>query len=240
LWERNESIGGALAVAALARGNAKYGDWIAWQGERLERAGVELTLERTATADDALASGADVIVIATGATPRIPAVPGIDADNVHTAASALHGNAPLGRRVAVIAEDDGPAQLSVSDHLAGLGHEVTLIHQTIAPAPLVGKYSNGGMLSRLIDGGVQFVPMARLAAVCGDTLQLRSSYGTRDWTLGPFDSIVLVTGAIPNDSLYREVKVHHPAVHILGDAFAPRRMVFATRQAFELAQTLLS
>ena len=29
------------------------------------------------------------------------------------------------------------------------------------------------------------------------------------------------------------------AVHLLGDAFAPRRVVFATRQAFELSRTLL-
>jgi hypothetical protein len=39
--------------------------------------------------------------------------------------------------------------------------------------------------------------------------------------------------------LYRELKGRHVGVHILGDAFAPRRMVFATRQAFELARTLL-
>ncbi len=42
-----------------------------------------------------------------------------------------------------------------------------------------------------------------------------------------------------HDALFRELKHEHPDVHILGDAFAPRRMVFATRQAFDLAQTLL-
>jgi hypothetical protein len=51
---------------------------------------------------------------------------------------------------------------------------------------------------------------------------------------------VLATGAIPDDALYRELRGRHDAVHLLGDAFAPRRMVFATRQAFDLARTLLA
>jgi hypothetical protein len=36
-----------------------------------------------------------------------------------------------------------------------------------------------------------------------------------------------------------ELEGRHPSLHLLGDAYASRRMVFATRQAFELAQTLL-
>ena len=151
----------------------------------------------------------------------------------------LRGDAALGKRVAVIAENDGPAPLSVSDHLASLGHEVTLIYQSAAPSPLVGKYSNGGMFARLIDGGVEFVPMARAVGITGTHVQLASSYGRRNWSVGPIDSVVLVAGSIPNDALYRQLKGRHQSVHILGDAFAPRRMVFATRQAFELASTLL-
>jgi len=34
------------------------------------------------------------------------------------------------------------------------------------------------------------------------------------------------------------VKALHPDVHLLGDAFAPRRMVSATRQAWALARLL--
>jgi len=239
LWERNDAIGGALAVAALARGNTKYAEWIRWQTNRLQRVGVRAMLGRTATVVDVLAAAADIVLIATGATPRVPAIVGADADHVHTAAVALQGQAALGRRVAVIAEDDGPAQLSVTDHLAGLGHDVTLIYQTPGPAPLVGKYSNGGMLARLFDDGVDFVPMARVTAIEGATLRLASSYGNRRWTIDGVDSVVLVTGSIPNDGLFRDLRDRHPHVHLLGDAFAPRRMVFATRQAFDLAQTLL-
>ena len=96
------------------------------------------------------------------------------------------------------------------------------------------------MLDRLVNGGVQFVPMARVVRIDGDRLSLASSYGQRVWELDGFDSVVLVTGSIPDDALYRELRSQRSDVHLLGDAFAPRRMVFATRQAFALAQTLLS
>ena len=239
LWERDGALGGALAIAAMARGNAIYRRWIDWQTDRLSRLGVDVRLGTTATVATAISAAADLIVVATGATPRIPPVPGVDSSRVHTAAAALRGDVRLGRRIAVISEDDGPAPLSVSDHLAGLGHDVTLIYQTTAPSPLVGKYSNGGMLARLIDGGVELVALARLTAIDSGCIELASSYGSRTWSAGPFDSIVLCTGAIGDDVLFRQLKHEHPDVHIVGDAFAPRRMVFATRQAFELAQTFL-
>jgi 2,4-dienoyl-CoA reductase-like NADH-dependent reductase (Old Yellow Enzyme family)/thioredoxin reductase len=256
LWEREDAIGGALGVAALARGNAIYRRWIDWQAARLDRARVDVHLGRCATADDVVAASADVVLVATGATPRVPPIPGVDGANVHTAVAALRDPSRLGPRVAVIAEDDGPAPLAVADHLAGLGHEVTIVYQSTAPSPLVGKYSNGGMLARLVDCGVTFVPMARAVEIAGDTAHLAvhhaphltshltahlaATYGRRRWTIGPFDAVVLATGAIPDDALYRELRGRHDAVHLLGDAFAPRRMVFATRQAFDLARTLLA
>lgn len=239
LWERNQAIGGALAMAALARGNRTYGDWIDHQAARLVRAGVDLRLGVEATLDDLLASEADVIAVATGATPRIPDIPGVDQPHVVTLAAALGGAVPEGARVVMICEDDGPAPLTVCDHLAGSGHAVTLVHQSTAPAPLVGKYSIGSMLARVIDSGVEFVPMARAVAIDGATVHLASAYGSRRWSLEGADAVVLATGSVPDDSLYRRLSARRDGVHLLGDAFAPRRMVFATRQAFALAQSLL-
>ena len=42
LRERNPHLGGALAVAALARANRRYQDWIDYQARRLEAAGVRV------------------------------------------------------------------------------------------------------------------------------------------------------------------------------------------------------
>ena len=67
LWERNPHLGGALAVAALARANRRYQDWIDYQARRLDAAGVRVVLGREATPNDVLAADVDVVGVATGA-----------------------------------------------------------------------------------------------------------------------------------------------------------------------------
>jgi NADPH-dependent 2,4-dienoyl-CoA reductase/sulfur reductase-like enzyme len=235
LWERDPHLGGALAVAALARPNRRYRAWIDYQERRLAAAGAGVSLGREATAGDVLAAGTDVVAVATGGSPRRPEVPGIDLPHVVTIADALTGAAELGAHVAVVVQDDGPAPMAVADHLAGLGHRVTLVHETSGLAPLVGKYSAGAMFSRLVDGGVTFVPMARLVGVEPGVVLLASTYGERRWGIDGVDHVVLACGSVGADGLYRELADRHPSVHLLGDAYAPRRVVFATRQAWALA-----
>ena len=127
--------------------------------------------------------------------------------------------------------------LAIADHLAADGHDVTLVYQTLAPSPLVGKYTIGAVMARLDEAGVTMVPMTRLVAVETGTLTVAHCYSGRRWTIDGVDSVVLACGSVPVDDLYHDVRADHPAVHLLGDAFAPRRMVFATRQAYELART---
>ena len=238
LWERQPHLGGLLSVATLARGNWKYRDWIAYQAARLERSGVVVRLGCEATPDDVLAAGADVVAVATGALPRRPSYPGAALPHVVTAAQALRGEIPLGHRIVVVSEDDGPAPLSVSDHLAGLGHHITLVYQGPSPSPGVGKYSIGTMLSRLGEAGTTFVPMMRATAFEPGRVHLIGTYGGAPRTLEDVDNVVLICGSIPQSGLYEALKHRHPYVRLLGDAFAPRRVVFATRQAWALAAAI--
>jgi NADPH-dependent 2,4-dienoyl-CoA reductase/sulfur reductase-like enzyme len=237
LWEREPELGGQLAVAARLRMNRNFRRWIDWQERRLARVGVDLRLDREATSDDVLGADADVVAVATGAGPRRSEVPGADREFVLSAAEAVTEPGRLGRRIVVISEDDRLAPLAIADQLAGDGHEVTVVHQTLAPSPLVGKYTIGAVLARLDVAGVTMVPATRLVAIDDGTLTLAHCFSGRRWTVEGVDSVVLACGAVPADDLFHELRSHHPAVHLLGDAFAPRRMVFATRQAYELART---
>jgi hypothetical protein len=49
---------------------------------------------------------------------------------------------------------------------------------------------------------------------------------------------VLACGYVSNVDLYLALKGAVPQLHLLGDAYAPRRVVFATRQAWALASLL--
>jgi len=199
---------------------------------------VELGLE--ASPGDVLERRPDVVVIATGARPRIPDVPGVDLPQVVTFVAALTGRAALGEKIVVVSEDDRPAPLAVADQLAGEGHQVTLVCQSPAPSPQAGKYSIGSMLARLDSAGVRLVPMARAVSFAPGVVELAHTYSNRRWTLDGADTVVLACGSVSDDTLYHELRHRHPAVHVLGDAYAPRRLSFATRQARELVRAVLA
>jgi 2,4-dienoyl-CoA reductase-like NADH-dependent reductase (Old Yellow Enzyme family)/thioredoxin reductase len=237
LWEREPELGGQLTVAARLRLNRAYADWVHWQQARLTRLGVDVRLDTAADVDQVLAASADVVAIATGARARRPEVPGVDLPHVSTATDVATGAVSLGRHVLVVSEDDRLAPLAVADHLAGTGCRVTLMYRSTAPSPLVGKYTIGAVLARLDEAAVSTIAMTRLVAVDSDRVTVANAYSGRRWTLDDVDSVVLACGAVPVDDLYHELKPRHPAVHLLGDAFAPRRVVFATLQAYELACT---
>jgi 2,4-dienoyl-CoA reductase-like NADH-dependent reductase (Old Yellow Enzyme family) len=240
LLEREDQVGGQLAVAALARTNHQYADWVAWQERRLQNLPVTVELGVEANLDAVLERRPDVVVVATGARPRVPDVPGVELPQVMTFVAALTGHAVLGDRVVVVSEDDRSAPLAVADHLAGAGHQVTLVYQSPAPSPQVGKYSIGSMLARLDADGVRLVPMARAVAFAPGVVELSHSYSNRCWTLDGVDTVVLACGSVSDDTLYHELRGRHRAVHLLGDAYAPRRLSFATRQARELVRAVLT
>ena len=239
LWEAADELGGQLRYAAMAPRHEMYAAYLDWQARRLRDRGVDVKLGHRATADEVAALSADVVAVATGATPRIPQIPGADGPSVVDVREVLAGRATVGARVLVVAQDDHVAPLSVADLLSGQGHEVVLTYATAGPAPLLGRYIVGGILGRLDAQGVRMRFMEEVVAIRGSSVVVRNVYSLREETVDGFDSVVLACGSVSDSALYDELKPRLGSVHVLGDAYAPRRLVFATKQAYALAELLV-
>ncbi|UOY01819.1 oxidoreductase [Blastococcus sp. PRF04-17] len=240
LWEADDELGGQLRYAVQAPKHEGYAAYLRWQERRLAELGVRVTRGRRATADDVLADGADTVAIATGAGPRRPAIPGAEAPHVLDIRDVLAERVTPGRRVVVVAQDDHVAPLSVADFLAERGHAVSIVYATQQPAPLIGRYMIGAILGRLDAKDVRFSFMEEVVGIGASTVDVRNVYSMRTRTLGDFDSVVLACGSISDSTLYDGLRTRLPDVHVLGDAYAPRRLVFATRQAYALAEQLVA
>jgi len=238
LWEQQNHLGGQLAAAARLRSNMAYQRWISWQIGRLERAGVDVMLNRTASLEAIAEHNPNVVVVATGAVARQPDVQGVARKNVFSSLLAIESSHLLGHRVAVIAEDDRSTPLAVADHLAGHGHHVTIFYPTVTPSSQVGTYSIGALLGQFDSAGGEIVTCRKLVAIHETSLEFRHSFSGRLEYREGFDSVVLATGSVSVAQLLEPLKGAGFETHILGDAYAPRRWTFATRQAFELAQIL--
>ncbi|HEU4997848.1 MAG TPA: FAD-dependent oxidoreductase [Lapillicoccus sp.] len=239
LWEAEGELGGQLRYAAMAPRHEMYAAYLDWQGRRLRDLGVDVKLGHPASVDDVMDFGADVVAVATGATPRVPHIPGADGPAVVAIRDVLAGRANVGPRVVVVAQDDHVPPLSVADRLSGDGHEVVVVYATAGPAPLLGRYIVGGILGRLDAQGVRMRFMEEVVAIRGSEIVVRNVYSLREETVSGFDSVVLACGSVSDSGLYDALKPRLPEVHILGDAYAPRRLVFATKQAYALAELLV-
>ena len=238
IWEKSDHLGGQLHTAVNAPTYEGYADYLAWQQSRLDRVGVSVREGKAATAEEVLKAQSDVVVIATGANPRYPDVTGVDRANVHDMREVLDGAVTPGKRVLVVAQDDHMPPLAVADYLATAGHEVTVVYATNGPAPLLSRYMIGGILARLDNAGVTLRYTEIVTGVTDEGVHVRHSYSGRADLISGIDSVVLACGGVPEASLYEELKGQHPRVHLIGDAFAPRRLLFATKQAYALASLL--
>lgn len=238
LWEATDRLGGQLRTATAAPRYDDYADYLAWQARRLAAAGVAVALSHPADASAVIAFGADEVVVATGGRPRRPDLPGGDLPRVHLAADVLAAPpGDLGERVVVAAHDEHLPPLAVADFLAQRGHRVTLVHGAASPAPLVSRYLLGSALGRLDAGDVELRGSESVVAVVRGGVRVRNVYSEVVRTLEA-DAVVLAYGAVPDSSLHNELHERGVTAHLLGDAFAPRRLVFAVRQAHDLAITL--
>ena len=99
LFEGNQSLGGQFDLARRIPGKEEFTQTIRYYATMLEKFGVTVCLGRRASADEL--TDFDDVVLATGVTPRIPQIPGIDHPMVMSYAEAITGR-PVGASVAVV------------------------------------------------------------------------------------------------------------------------------------------
>lgn len=99
LFEASAAIGGQFDLARRIPGKEEFNETIRYYTTMLDKLEVDVRLGIRAGADDL--AGFDDVVLASGVTPRLPAIPGIDHPKVLTYAQAITG-APVGKSVAVI------------------------------------------------------------------------------------------------------------------------------------------
>ncbi|WP_116199519.1 NADPH-dependent 2,4-dienoyl-CoA reductase [Amycolatopsis circi] len=100
LFEAGDEIGGQFGIARRIPGKEEFAETIRYYTSRLEVTGVKVHLGTRVTAAEL--TGFDEVVLATGVTPRVPALPGIDHPKVLSYVDVVRHGKPVGERVAVI------------------------------------------------------------------------------------------------------------------------------------------
>ncbi|GAA2493306.1 NADPH-dependent 2,4-dienoyl-CoA reductase [Streptomyces gobitricini] len=126
LFDAADEIGGQLNVAKRVPGKEEFDETLRYFRTQLALRGVDVKLGTYATAE--LLSGYDEVVVATGVTPRTPAIEGVDHPSVVSYLDVLRDGAPVGERVAIVGA--GGIGFDVAEFLTDGGEGASLDAET--------------------------------------------------------------------------------------------------------------
>jgi 2,4-dienoyl-CoA reductase (NADPH2) len=200
--------------------------------------------------------GPDAVILATGAQPAWPDIPGIGNGNVVSAWDLLEKDTTLGHRVVIIGgnalgletalyvanqgtlDPDVLKFLAINraedwETLTGLldhgNKEVTVLEMEKKAGKDIGASTRWTVLSELRRLGVHLVTQARALALTDQGVEVEKE---GEIALVPADSIVIATGSEPVNALARELEGLVADINVVGDAKTPGNALEAIYAGF--------
>jgi 2,4-dienoyl-CoA reductase (NADPH2) len=226
---------------------------------QLERSAVEVHLNHEVTSTLAEALSPEVIIVATGARPLIPPIPGVNGPQVHTAWEVLSGQLEVINPVVIIGGGAvgcetalflarigtlSPRQLyfllenqaetpETLTHLILHGNkEITIVEMISKLGSDIGASTRWSILQDIHRRGIQTLLGSRVIEITPEGVVIRKEESLK--TI-PARTVVLATGVEPLRDMYEELKALVPEVYLIGDAQSPRKALEAIREGLEVA-----
>jgi len=240
LIEATGHLGGQLLLAAGIPSLKDMGRPVAYYRRQFELLRVQVDLDSPLTASAVSALDTEVLILATGSRGATWAESGLAAAPTVPSLSARDAF-ELGRpglRALIYATDQTMEPLGLADRLRADGADVTFATRAPALGAMVENVTRPFILDRLRRGGVELAVLSEVHVRDGRTLLVRGDRGGAESDVAEIaDVLILAGGAVAADSL-RGAAPAGAELHVIGDAFAPRRLVAATQQAWEVGSRL--
>ena len=198
----------------------------------------------------------DVVILATGANPILPDIPGIETQGVVTAWDVLSGKVHVGEKVVIVGgnavgletalylADQGTLSPEVLhflvanraeswETLEGLvnrgNKHVTVVEMMKRAGEDIGSSTRWTVMMELRRLGVTILTGATAVRIRPEEVEIEKGQ-KRD--LLPAESVVIAAGAEPENSLVDELVDLVPKIYTIGDAKAPRNALEAIKEGF--------
>lgn len=236
LLEKGAELGGSFRIASFPTGKGQLSSAIRAMIVRCEKAGVDIRLNTEADANTLKELHADAIILATGSTPLILPIPGLNESGYVTAQDMLLGKAEVGKKALVVG--GGMVGCEAAEYLAERGHEVAIIEMKDVIAADVVPENRRYMFENFARNHVQLQPGAKVGQFYTDGVDYTMADGTSG-SLRGFDSVVLAMGTRKYDPLSEAAASAAKEVIVIGEALqSPGNAVVVTKDAFEAAKAI--
>lgn len=218
LCDRQPVLGGQLVAGSEPRFKRELKSLIRFLSRQVELSGVRRLLGVAVDAGYIAATRPDAVVIATGSSPVLPPVPGIERPFVFSYNQVLNGLGSRACRTVVIG--GGATGCEIALHLAEAGSPVSLVEM----APRIGQgieaISRKVLLERLSHLKVEVLTQSRLIRI--DEAGAVIGHPEQGERLLTAERVVIAVGCRPEKELADEVRKLGIEMHLLGDCVEPR------------------
>jgi NADPH-dependent 2,4-dienoyl-CoA reductase/sulfur reductase-like enzyme len=234
LVEKTSHLGAQLIPGAVPPHKEAISLLIDYFDTQLNKLGVKVELEKEATIQSIAEMNPDVLIWAAGAKQTVPKIPGLDEAKTIPAIDVLSGRATVGDSVIVIGGNGTGCE--TANFLADQGKKVTIVE--ILPQVLSKE---GAIIQmRLLDE----LGRKNVEILAGITYEGSSPQGPRIRTaegeirILTADTYVVATGAQSNSEQVAALKNKFKNIHVIGDAFQPRRIRDAIVEGFDVGRQI--
>lgn len=219
LYEKNETLGGRLVLASVPPYKAGYMEGVEYLKRTIKK--LDIKVHTGVNVDKAfiMQKKPDVVIIATGAQPLIPGIPGMDKAKVMTSDDLLAGKCSAGKRVVVIGGGSVGAETAhyLMDttqrevFLIEMLSDIALDMSTEVRVIFMKDIKNYTKLHILTDTKV--IGLEKDAVVVEKNKEAQRLEG--------IETVILAVGAASNQQLGNEVNSLIDEVYTIGDARTP-------------------
>jgi len=228
LADEHRHIGGTVRLLGHDPNRRNLLDQAAFFETALARLKVELLLGQRVTAEDIASFQPDTVIVATGSLPVVPEIEGLGDTSPVTAIDVLQGRSLTSDHVLVVGGvDNHLAAPTISEYLADLGHQVTMVSEQADFASGAEDATRLALLQRLKSKKIQLDLTSRVVSVNSDGATVLDTF-THQRRPMPGVALVFACGMRANDQLSRELAADGIRCQVVGDALAPRRIMHAT------------
>jgi mycofactocin system FadH/OYE family oxidoreductase 2 len=238
LYEREATLGGAVALAAKGPGRSELQlitDYLQSQLEKLE---VEIHLGIEVTPEMVLEQRPAAVLVATGARigGGLLPIPGHDLPHVTDIRSILRGEHIEGKRVVLIDETESHGVLSVAELLAQQGHGVEIVTEDwYVGRDLVATHDIVPWMQRGMASGVVMTTHTSMVRIEPGKVIVSDRFVAGEREI-PADVVVLGVYEQPSQDVYYALKGHVPRLFRAGDCVAPRRIEQAIAEGRQIGE----
>lgn len=234
LYEKSGSLGGALKYAAQVSFKEdldKFMRHLIGKAATLPSLAVVLSTEATPSLVEA--ENPDVVIVAVGAEPIIPDIPGVDGDSVLLAAEVHSEGVETGERIVVVG--GGLVGCETGLYLAQQGKEVTIV-EMLDEVASDANIMHGRALRLELARAVTIRTGLRCVEITGEGVVCAGRGGER--VTIPCDTAVIAVGYESRTDMVDALFGVATEVMTIGDCVRPRRVLQAIRTGYDAAMAI--